>query len=67
MEAMKTVGTIISEARRAAGMSQKDLAAKMKKEDGQPISAQYLNDNRARPAQPSLRVSDRSNRKPARP
>ena len=25
-------------------MSQKDLAAKVKKEDGQPISAQYLND-----------------------
>jgi transcriptional regulator with XRE-family HTH domain len=41
---MKTFGTIISEARRAAGMSQKDLAAKLKKEDGQPISAQYLND-----------------------
>src|SRR5260370_1713252 len=41
---MKTFGTIISEARRAAGPSQKDLAAKVKKEDGQPISAQYLND-----------------------
>ena len=41
---MKTFGTIISEARRAAGLSQKELAAKVKKEDGQPISAQYLND-----------------------
>ena len=41
---MKTFGTIISEARRAAGPSQKELAAKVKKEDGQPISAQYLND-----------------------
>jgi transcriptional regulator with XRE-family HTH domain len=41
---MKTFGTIISEARRAKGLSQKDVAAKMKKEDGQPISAQYLND-----------------------
>jgi transcriptional regulator with XRE-family HTH domain len=41
---MKTFGTIISEARRSIGMSQKDLAAKVKKEDGQPISAQYLND-----------------------
>jgi transcriptional regulator with XRE-family HTH domain len=40
----KTFGTIISEARRALGMSQKDLAAAVKKEDGQPISAQYLND-----------------------
>jgi transcriptional regulator with XRE-family HTH domain len=41
---MKTFGTIISEARRAVLMSQKDLAGKLKKEDGQPISAQYLND-----------------------
>jgi transcriptional regulator with XRE-family HTH domain len=41
---MKTFGTIISEARRGLGMSQKDLAAAVKKEDGQPISAQYLND-----------------------
>ena len=41
---MKTFGTTISEARRVIGMSQKDLAAKVKKEDGQPISAQYLND-----------------------
>ena len=41
---MKTFGAIVSEARRAAGVSQKDLAAKVKKEDGQPISAQYLND-----------------------
>src|SRR5260370_11409447 len=41
---MKTFGTIISEARRAAGPSQKEVAAKIKKEDGQAISAQYLND-----------------------
>lgn len=41
---MKTFGTIISEARRALELSQKDLAAKIKKEDGQAISAQYLND-----------------------
>jgi len=41
---MKTFGSIISEARRAAGLSQKELAAKVKKEDGQAISAQYLND-----------------------
>ncbi len=41
---MKTFGTLISEARRAKGMSQKDLASKVKKEDGQAISAQYLND-----------------------
>jgi len=41
---MKTFGTIISEARRAKGLSQKELAAKVKKEDAQAISAQYLND-----------------------
>jgi len=41
---MKTFGTLISEARRAKHLSQKDLAAKVKKEDGQAISAQYLND-----------------------
>ena len=41
---MKTFGTILSEARRTLGMSQKELAAKIRKEDGQAISAQYLND-----------------------
>lgn len=41
---MKTFGALISEARRAKGLSQKDLARKVKKEDGQAISAQYLND-----------------------
>lgn len=44
MEIMKTFGSVISEARRAKGLSQKDLAAQVKKEDGQAISAQYLND-----------------------
>ncbi len=39
-----TFGTRIAEARKALGMSQKDLAAKIIKEDGQPISPQYLND-----------------------
>src|SRR5437763_7171806 len=41
---MKTFGMIISEARRGAGLSQKYVASKVKKEDGQSISAQYLND-----------------------
>ncbi len=39
---MKTFGTL--EARRPKGLSQRDLASKVKKEDGQAISAQYLND-----------------------
>lgn len=41
---MKTFGAVVSEARRAKGLSQKDLAALVKKEDGKEISAQYLND-----------------------
>jgi transcriptional regulator with XRE-family HTH domain len=39
-----TFGQRISEARKKAGLSQKDLAAKILKEDGKPISPQYLND-----------------------
>ncbi len=39
-----TFGKLIAEARKKAGLSQKDLASKIKKEDGNPISAQYLND-----------------------
>lgn len=37
-------GTIVSEARKKAGLSQKQLAERIKKEDGEPISPQYLND-----------------------
>lgn len=39
-----TFGQIIAEARKRAGLSQKDLAARVQKEDGTPISPQYLND-----------------------
>lgn len=41
---MPSFGDIISEKRRELGISQKDLAAKILKEDGTPISPQYLND-----------------------
>jgi transcriptional regulator with XRE-family HTH domain len=41
---MKTFGTAVSEARKALGLSQKELAAQIRKEDGEPISPQYLND-----------------------
>lgn len=41
---MATFGEVLSEARRAKGISQKELAALVKKEDGQAISPQYLND-----------------------
>lgn len=39
-----TFGQTIAEARKHASLSQKELAARIKKEDGQPISPQYLND-----------------------
>lgn len=41
---MALFGTIIADARKKTGLSQKELAAKIKKEDGEPISPQYLND-----------------------
>ncbi len=41
---MSTFGTMISGARKSLGISQKALASRIKKEDGEPISAQYLND-----------------------
>ena len=41
---MATFGELISEKRKALGLSQKELAAKIKKEDGTTISPQYLND-----------------------
>lgn len=41
---METFGRIVANARKAAGISQKDLAAKIRKEDGEAISPQYLND-----------------------
>jgi len=37
-------GQIIAEGRKKLGISQKTLAERIKKEDGQPISPQYLND-----------------------
>ena len=39
-----TFGTIIAEERKKAQLSQKELAALVKKEDGIAISPQYLND-----------------------
>lgn len=39
-----TFGQVIASARKKAYLSQKELASKIKKEDGQPISPQYLND-----------------------
>jgi transcriptional regulator with XRE-family HTH domain len=39
-----TFGQTLSQARRQAGLSQRELAARILKEDGEPISPQYLND-----------------------
>ena len=41
---MATFGRTITDARRRGGLSQKDVAARIIKEDGTPISPQYLND-----------------------
>jgi len=41
---METFGDVIAAARKKLGLSQKDLAAKIRKEDGGVISPQYLND-----------------------
>jgi transcriptional regulator with XRE-family HTH domain len=40
----ETFGQVLSTARRTAGLSQRELAARILKEDGEPISPQYLND-----------------------
>jgi transcriptional regulator with XRE-family HTH domain len=40
----ETFGQVLSAARRTAGLSQRELAARILKEDGAPISPQYLND-----------------------
>lgn len=39
-----TFGQIIADARKKLSISQKELAERIKKEDGQSISPQYLND-----------------------
>lgn len=41
---MKTFGKTISDRRKELKISQKDLAARIKKEDGEQITPQYLND-----------------------
>ena len=44
MREANTFGRILSEARKTIGLSQKQLALQINKEDGEPISPQYLND-----------------------
>jgi transcriptional regulator with XRE-family HTH domain len=44
MSEANTFGRAISEARKTLELSQKQLALQINKEDGEPISPQYLND-----------------------
>ena len=39
-----TFGQVITEARKKAGLNQRELANRIRKEDGEPISQPYLND-----------------------
>lgn len=41
---MKKLGDVISNARKQKGWSLRELAERVKKDDGSPISPQYLND-----------------------
>ena len=41
---MKTFGEVIAEARKRANLTQRQLAARIKTEEGKPISGPYLND-----------------------
>jgi transcriptional regulator with XRE-family HTH domain len=55
---MATLGGQIAADRKKKGMSQKDLAARVRKEDGQSISPQFLNDverDRRRPGSSILK------------
>lgn len=54
-----TFGQVVAAERKKRGMSQKDLAARVLKEDGTPITPQYLNDverDRRNPPSESLIV-----------
>lgn len=44
MNQLETFGQKIANGRKALGLSQRELAARVIKEDGVPISPQYLND-----------------------
>ena len=44
MSKLATFGKVVSEARKSKEINQKQLAERIKREDGAPISPQYLND-----------------------
>jgi transcriptional regulator with XRE-family HTH domain len=41
---MKTFGDFIAKRRKELGLTQKETAARIKQDDGKPLSVQYLND-----------------------
>jgi transcriptional regulator with XRE-family HTH domain len=40
---MKTFGQVLTEARKRAGLTQKEVAERLRREDGRPLDAPYLN------------------------
>jgi transcriptional regulator with XRE-family HTH domain len=40
---MKTFGQVLTQARKRAGLTQKEVAERLKREDGRPVDAPYLN------------------------
>ena len=40
---MRTFGQVLTEARKRAGLTQKEVAERLRREDGRPIDAPYLN------------------------
>jgi transcriptional regulator with XRE-family HTH domain len=53
MDANLTFGKYIADARKKRSLSQKDLASRILREDGEAISPQYLNDIERNRRQPS--------------
>lgn len=54
----KNLGDVISEKRKEMGVSLRELAERIKKEDGKPITPQYLNDIEHNNRKPSEVVID---------
>ena len=40
---MKTFGQVLTDARKRAGLTQKEVAERLRREDGRPVDAPYLN------------------------
>jgi transcriptional regulator with XRE-family HTH domain len=55
---MKGFGQVITEARKKAGLTQKEVAGRLKREDGRPVDPPYLNslehDHRYPPSDPMI-------------